>query len=276
MAEIAFYKDSFIAIDAEVVPIQDRAHQFGDGIYEVIRVYNGKPFYLEAHLERLGNSAAAIQLSLPYTLDEIADICHEAVARSAIDEAEIYLQISRGIHSRQHHFPEPTSPVLALTVKEARLVSFKKRMEGLRVLTTEDDRWKNCYIKSLNLLPNVLAKQKAKEHGCDEAIYHENDTVKEGSSSNIFVVKKGLLFTYPPLKGILHGVTRKIVLNLAGELDIETKEEPFSLDFLYEADEVFLSSTSLEIMPVKQVDNQLLPTERPITAKLQELFQKLK
>ncbi|UTR15480.1 aminotransferase class IV [Salipaludibacillus sp. LMS25] len=276
MPEIAFYKDKFVDINDTVVPIQDRAHQFGDGIYEVIRAYNGKPFYLEAHLERLGNSAEAIQIALPYTLDEIADICHEAIARSTILEAEIYIQISRGTYSRQHHFPEATPPVFTLTVKEARFISSEKRTEGFRVLTTEDDRWKNCYIKSLNLLPNVLAKQKAKEHGYDEAVYHENGTVKEGSTSNIFAVKNGLLYTYPPLKGILHGITRKIVITLAGELDIQTKEEPFSLDFLYEADEVFVTSTSLEIMTVKQVDDRLLPTERPITAQLQAHFRQLK
>lgn len=276
MPEIAFYNDSFVDINAKVVPIQERAHQFGDGIYEVIRVYNGRFFYMDEHLQRLQKSADAIELQLPYTLNEIENLCLEGLERSTLKEAEIYIQISRGIYTRQHHFPEPSCAVFTMTIKNARVIPENKRQNGMKVLTTEDDRWKNCYIKSLNLLPNVIAKQKAKVNGFDEAVFHDEGIVKEGCSTNVFVVKNGILHTYPALKGILHGITRSIVLKLASETGIEVVEEPFDMNFLYEADEVFITSTSMEVMPVCQVDDIEFSTVRPVTHKLIEKFQTLK
>jgi len=275
VGEIAYYQDSFIDLDAKVVPIQERAHQFGDGIYEVIRVYGGRPFMLVEHLQRLEKSAAAIELKLPYSLREIETICLQGLERIDFLEAEIYIQISRGIHSRQHYYPDSDCAVFAMTVKHARVISEEKRENGVNVLTTDDERWKNCYIKSLNLLPNVMAKQKAKKNGCEEAIFHEDGTVKEGSASNLFAVKSGKLYTYPALKGILHGITRRVVLDLAEELDIPVEETPFTIDFLYNADEVFLTSTSMDIMPVRQVDDAVMPVKRPYSEKLIKQFQKL-
>lgn len=275
LPEIAYYQDSFVDVNAKVVPIQERAHQFGDGIYEVIRVYGGRPFKLHEHLQRLEKSANAIGLVLPFSMEEIEAICLEGLERSSFPEAEIYLQVSRGIHTRQHYYPDVPCAVYAMTVKHARIIPEEKRVNGVNVLTLEDERWKNCYIKSLNLLPNVMAKQKAKVNSCEEAIFHEDGMVKEGSSSNLFVVKDGKLYTYPALKGILHGITRRVVIDLAAELEMPVEETPFSLDFLYNADEVFLTSTSMDIMPVRQVDEVVLSAERPHSDKLIEQFQKL-
>ncbi|WP_280769797.1 aminotransferase class IV [Salipaludibacillus daqingensis] len=275
MAEIAYYQDTFVDLDAKVVPIQERAHQFGDGIYEVIRVYDGRPFMLDEHLQRLEMSADAIELDLPYTTEEIKDICLDGLEKSELLEAEIYLQISRGIHARQHFYPDSPCAVFAMTVKQAKIIPEEKRQNGVNVMTLEDERWKNCYIKSLNLLPNVMAKQKAKRNRCEEAIFVEEGKVKEGSSSNLFAVKNGTLYTYPALKGILHGITRRVVLDLAKKLPMSVEEAPFTLDFLKNADEVFITSTSMDIMPVRQVDDTVLESERPYTAKLIEQFHKL-
>ncbi|PYZ93651.1 amino acid aminotransferase [Salipaludibacillus keqinensis] len=275
MPEIAYYKDAFVDMDEKVVPIQERAHQFGDGIYEVIRVYNGKPFFMKEHLTRLQKSADAIELQLPYSMKEIESLCDEGLKRSGLADAEIYMQISRGIHPRQHFYPDPACSVFTMTVKQAKVIPEDLRKQGVKVMTTEDVRWKNCYIKSLNLLPNVMAKQKAKVNDCEEAIFHEDGIVKEGCSTNVFVIKDEKLYTYPALKGILHGITRQIILDLAADLEIEAVEEPFDVNFLYDADEAFISSTNMEIMPIRQVDDAKLPSNRPLTVKLIEQFQKL-
>ncbi|RKL65937.1 amino acid aminotransferase [Salipaludibacillus neizhouensis] len=274
MQEIAFYNDQFVDMNEKVVPIQERGHQFGDGIYEVIRVYHGVPFYLDAHMQRLKKSAAAIELQLPFSVAEIKELCMEGLRRSDMEEAEIYMQITRGIHSRQHHYPDQANSVFSMTVRRAKIISSQVRTEGINVLTVEDDRWKKCYIKSLNLLPNVMAKQKAITNGCQEAVYHDNGIVKEGCSSNLFIVKNGVLATYPALDGILHGITRQIVMELAKERNIKVVEKTFTLDDLKQADEAFVTSTNMEIVPLKQVDEDILPTERPISNQLIKAYQR--
>lgn len=274
MQEVAYYHDRFVEMDEKVVPIQERGHQFGDGIYEVIRVYHGVPFYMDEHMKRLEKSAAAIELQLPFSISEIKELCMEGLRRSDMDEAEIYMQITRGIHIRQHHYPDQTSSVFSMTVKGAKIISNKVREEGIKVLTVEDDRWKKCYIKSLNLLPNAMAKQKAITNGCQEAVYHDNGIVKEGCSSNLFIVKNGVLSTYPALDGILHGITRQIVMDIAREKNIKVVEETFTVDELKQADEAFVTSTNMEIVPLKQVDEDLLPTQRPISNDLVKAYQR--
>lgn len=274
MGEIAFYQDRFVHIDEKVVPIQERGHQFGDGVYEVVRVYDGEPFLLKEHMERLVKSAKAIQLQLPYSIEKMEEIMLEGLKRSELKEAEIYIQITRGIHARQHHFPNVSS-VFSMVVRPARDVAEEDKENGVKVLTTEDERWLNCYIKSLNLLPNVMAKQKARENDCFEAILVRDGIVTEGSSTNVFAVKDGVIYTHPATKRILHGITRAQVIQLAEELDILVKEEAFSVDFLKNSDEVFITSTTIEVMPVRQIDDVVLKKANPITRRLMNAFIKL-
>ncbi|WP_088033175.1 D-amino-acid transaminase [Evansella clarkii] len=274
MGEVAFYKDRFVGIEEYVVPIQERGHQFGDGVYEVIRVYGGEPFLMEEHFDRLERSAAAIDLRLPYRREKLKAIVKEALERSEIKEAEIYFQITRGISPRQHHYPE-CDAVFALTVRQAKTLDSIKREEGVPVTIAEDDRWLNCYIKSLNLLPNVMAKQKAMAKGCAEAIYQRDGIITEGSSSNAFAVKDGVIYTHPATRGILHGITRATVIELAKEMDIAVKEEKFDTEFFLNADEVFFTSTSVEVMPVSEADGTRFPETRPVTLKLSDAFKKL-
>lgn len=276
MQEVAYYYDRFVEMDEKVVPIQERGHQFGDGIYEVIRVYHGVPFYMEEHMQRLKKSADAIELELPFDMDKIKELCMEGLRRSEMEDAEIYMQVTRGIHIRQHHYPEQNNSVFSMTVKNAKIIPSDIRNEGVKVMTLEDDRWKNCYIKSLNLLPNAMAKQKAIMNDCLEAVYHDDEgNVKEGCSSNLFIVKNGVLSTYPALNGILHGITRQIVIDLASVENITVREETFTVEQLKKADEAFLTSTNIEILPVKQVDDAILPADRPVSNKLVANFQRL-
>ncbi|MCD8509337.1 MAG: aminotransferase class IV [Bacillus sp. (in: Bacteria)] len=157
MGELAFYNDRFVDINENVVPIQERAHQFGDGVYEVVRVYGGKEFLLDEHLERFEKSADAIDLKFPFSLEKMKEIILEGLSRSGIEDAEIYFQLTRGISPRQHHYPDCPA-VFSMTVKNARAKLDKKR--GGKAITLEDERWLNCYIKSLNLLPNIMANRR--------------------------------------------------------------------------------------------------------------------
>lgn len=273
MPETAYYEDRFVEPGARVVPLEDRGHQFGDGIYEVIRVYNGVPFLLDEHLNRLQISADAIDLELPYALAEIRSICEKSLEKAQLSEAEIYIQVTRGSSPRAHTFPENVQGIMMVAVKHARTVASEKREAGVPVMSIEENRWKFCYIKSLNLLPNVLAKEKAKRHHCHEAVYVDEGIVKEGSSSNIFAVKDGVIYTYPPEQSILHGISRQFVIDLALRLNIEVREEKKSLSFFKSADELFLTSTTMDILAVAFFDDIEYGKDRPVTRKLSAEFQ---
>jgi D-alanine transaminase len=272
--EVAYYGGTFIDIDEKVIPIQERGHQFGDGVYEVIRVYDGHPFMMEEHLDRFEMSAHEILLKMPLTRAEIKEIVAEGLQRSGIKEAEIYIQVTRGIAARNHLFPDVPAQ-LAMTIRQAKQIPAEKRRHGVSVTLLEDERWANCYIKSLNLLPNVIAKQKAVTNGHEEAVLVRDGFVTEGSSSNVFAVKDGILYTTPATKRILHGITRSAVIACAGKLGIPVVEKEMDADFFLSADEAFYTSTSVEIMPIAKIDEKVLPKERLVTNRLYEAYQTL-
>ena len=272
--EVAYYGGTFIDIDEKVVPIQERGHQFGDGVYEVIRVYGGTPFMMEEHLDRLEMSAKEILLNMPLTREKLKAITAEGLQKSGIKEAEIYIQITRGIAPRNHIFPDVPAQ-FAMTIRQAKQFSSEKREQGVSVTLLDDERWSNCFIKSLNLLPNVIAKQKAVTNGHDEAILVRDGKVTEGSSSNVFVVKDDTLYTTPATKKILHGITRAAVITCAQKLGISVVEKDMDVEFFLSADEAFFTSTSVEIMPIAQIDGTVLPAERSLTNKLYEAYQAL-
>lgn len=264
-----FINRSHISIDPE-----DRAYQFGDGVYEVIRVYEGKPFLLKEHLERLQRSAQEIRLSLPYSIEQLEQKLVELAKSDQLVHGNIYIQVSRGVAPRYHGFPKNAQPTLiAYTQKNAR--PMKELTEGVTAITTEDIRWLRCDIKSLNLLGAVLAKQTALDHHCHEAILIRDGIITEGSSTNIFVVKDQQLYTHPANHLILHGITRQVTIEIAEKLQIPVNEVPFDQPFLLSSDEVFLTSTTMEICPIIKVDQQVIGDGKPgkITRQLQEEFE---
>lgn len=252
--ELGYYNGKFVDLDERVIPIDERGHQFGDGVYEVIRFYDGKPFMLTEHLERLITSSEAIKLPITESIRDFEELILSAVEKSQLTNCNVYLQITRGIAVRTHTFPDvPVS--ISMTVREAKPLSEEIREKGVKAITCEDERWANCFIKSLNLLPNVLAKQAAYDAGGYEAILVRNGSVTEGSSSNVFIVKEGTIYTAPLSKHILSGITRIAVKRLAEDLSIPFVEKSFSETELLQADEVFLTSTSVEILPVVQIND---------------------
>ncbi len=253
---VAYARGQFVDPGAAVIPIEDRAHQFGDGIYEVIRVFEGRPLLLDDHMERYEISARAIKLPLDRSLDELRQLVVDAVARSQLKDAQVYVQLSRGLARREHAFPAVPSH-LSLTVRPLNDADFYRvREHGNRVMFTEDVRWRYCYIKSLNLLPNVMAKQAALDAGYDDAVFVRDGYVTECSSSNIAIVKDGVFYTHPATERVLHGVTRRFALAYLKDAGIPVKEEAFTPDDLLHADEVFTLNTIAEFSPVVEVEGR--------------------
>ena len=254
------------------VDVEDRGYQFGDGVYEVIRVYNGKLFAGDMHLERLMDSAREIELKMPFTVEELKDQAIRLIEENGLDCGTIYMQVTRGASPRDHAFPDGVDPVFIAYTKEAAYPGEMK--PGVKAVTTEDLRWLRCNIKSLNLLGNILAKQQAVKAGCAEAIQHRGDTVTEGSSSNVAIVTGGVLKTHPATNLILNGITRRIMLQLCKENGISFSEEPFTVAEMKSADEVLYSSTSVEITPIINIDGQPVGNgvPGPVTQKLEQLF----
>lgn len=273
--ELGYVNGKFVSLDEKVIPIDERGHQFGDGVYEVIRFYGGKPFMLAEHLERLMKSAKAIRLPVTQSADDFRQIISTAVEKSGLSDCYVYLQITRGIAKRNHLFPDvPVS--VTMTVREATPLAAEVREKGVSAITREDERWANCYIKSLNLLPNILAKQEAHDAGAFEAILIRDGVVTEGSSSNVFIVKNGTVITPPLSKHILAGITRMAILNILKETGIPYEEKNFSEKELLGADEVFITSTTSEVLPVVSINGLPVGSGKPgeLTKWIYKEFQK--
>lgn len=257
-----------------IIHIEDRGFQFGDGVYEVIRIYNGKPFTLKEHIDRLYASAQKIYMEIPYSKQEITDLIINLLEQENASTCNLYLQISRGVVPRNHVIPETASPTLiGYLMPGTRPVDLMKT--GGKAVITEDLRWHYCDIKSISLLGAVLAKKKATDAGCLEAILHRDGIITEGSSTNIWMVQNGKLFTHPANQFILNGITRQKVISLLDFNQLPYEEIGFTVEQLQNADELFLTSTTMEIIPIVEVDGVKIGNGTPgdVTRKLQTLFE---
>ncbi|MBP1947398.1 D-amino-acid transaminase [Virgibacillus litoralis] len=266
---------NFVHRDNLTYPYEERGLQFGDGVYEVIRIYNGKYYLLEEHINRLFRSAEAIKIELPFSKDEITTLLQELLEKNSMStDGKLYMQASRGTAPREHTFPTDV-PANVYAYMEDFPRNLKNLSDGVSTITRRDVRWENCYIKSLNLLPNVIAKQEAKENGSYEAILHKDGVVTECSSSNVYLVKDGKVYTHPTTNNILHGCVRMRIEKFARDFDIPLIEEPFSISDIATADELFLSSSTSEVLPIVKVDNDTISNGRPgkITKRLQEAYE---
>lgn len=274
--EWVYLNGRFVPYAEAVIPVEDRGNVLADGIYEVIRFYEGRPFLLEAHLDRLAASARALQLPLPVPREELRRVIVETVHREGLADAALYLQVSRGPAPRTHAFPEEVKPTWFLLARPAERPDAAKLAAGVKVILTPDLRWHRSDIKSISLLPNVLAKEEARRQGAFEAVFVREGRVTEGSSSNCFAVLDGRVRTHPKGPHILGGITRDLVIRLAKEAGYEVLEEAFTQEELLTAEEVFLSGTTTEVMPVTRIDDRQVGAGRPgpVTRRLQELFER--
>ncbi|MEW9672787.1 D-amino-acid transaminase [Ammoniphilus sp. 3BR4] len=270
------YNDRLVDREEVRIDIEDRGYQFGDGVYEVVSIYGGQIFRLQEHLDRFEYSANQIGITLPVSLENLKENLHKLMEVHELKNGQIYFQVTRGYAPRNHPFPDPAHPVLTgYVTRKPRPVELMEK--GVSVIVTEDIRWLRCDIKSLNLLGSVLAKQKAAEQGGYEAIQHRDGIVTEGSASNLFMVRDGKLYTHPLGNLILGGITRIVVLEIAKKLNIEVVETPFTLEDLAQADELFLTSTTSEIMPIVTIDGKPVKNgiRGSVTKQLQEEFNSL-
>ena len=207
--ELGFFDGEFISLNERRVELEDRGYQFGDGIYEATHIYNGKCFALERHLARCRRSLRELRIPVTYMDEELTAIHNDIIEKSGIKDGSIYFQITRGIAKRTHYFPDKVVPLLSMTIREG-TPNAKNQKEGIRCMFFEDIRWLRCDIKTINLLGNVLAKQAGHEKGLQGTIQYRKDTnlVTEGSSSNFFIVKDGVIWTHPLDHLVLPGVTR--------------------------------------------------------------------
>lgn len=269
MKNLAYYNGRITSIEDMMIPANDRGFYFGDGIYEVAMVFNHKIFALEDHLERMESSAAMVQIQLPAPREEIGRLLGELALKVESPCQFLYWQITRGTSPRNHLFPDPQKVTSNLYV-------YSKPWGGVemsdtyRLISVDDTRFLHCNIKTLNLLPNVMASQKAKEAGCNEAVFVRDGYVTEGSHSNVSIIKDGVFITHPLDNLILPGTERKHMLAYCKELGIPAQERAFTLEELAEADEIIVSSTSHPSMRAMELNG------RPVGMKNPELVEKLR
>ncbi|MES5394615.1 D-amino-acid transaminase [Bacillus amyloliquefaciens] len=263
-------------IDREeaAVDIEDRGYQFGDGVYEVIRVYNGALFGLREHIVRLFRSAAEIGIALPFSAEDIEWDLQKLVQENKLIDGGVYIQTTRGKAPRKHQYDkglEPQTTAYTFSVKKPE----NEQKAGAQAITAEDKRWLRCDIKSLNLLYNVMIKQKAYEAGAYEAVLIRDGAVTEGTSSNVYAVINGTVRTHPANELILNGITRIKLLELMKEHGIEVREKPLTEDELRGADEIFISSTTSELIPIVTLDGKPVGSGAPgpVAKTILEAFQ---
>ena len=241
MPKTVFYNGKFYKRGRRILPISDRSIFFGDAVYDAMIGRGGGIFLLDEHLERLLSNAKRIGLVSRYTVAQLRDILYNVVKKSRLSEYFLYIQLSRRSSERAHAYPADHGTALLVTAKEHSMPSPERR---LRLISVEDRRYGYCDVKTVNLLPNVMAAHAADSVGCDEAVFVRDGTVTECAHSNISILNGGVLKTHPDSPCILPGIAKKRLLAVASEMGIPTVEEPFTLEELYSADEVLVTSTT--------------------------------
>ncbi len=274
MKEIVYLNNQYLPKEDAVISMNDRGFQFADGVYEVIKFYKGIPFRIEEHMMRLVHSLNAIKINYP-DVANLKNICSNLLQKNMLNNTDsgIYIQITRGSHQRMHAFPEGITPTLCM---EAFEMPARKELlqKGIKVITRPDIRWLRCDIKSVSLLGNVLMIQEATELGAKECILVRDKKVTEATHSNALGVKNGSIITHPDSTYILPGITKGAVKDICRMYNIEFKEQPFTEKEIYTLDELFLSGTGNEIMPVIRVNETNIGngSPGPVTRMIQTHF----
>ena len=266
MTRIANVDGAYLPFDQAGVHIEDRGYQFADGIYEVFALIDGQMLDVDAHLKRLELSLEKINLASPVSYSALLVILNETIRANNIRDGLVYMQITRGRAARNHAYPAVSQPVLSVTVRPINETHRRHVAEtGIKVISTEDQRWKRCDIKSISLLPNVMAKQAAVEAGAQEAWMIDGEGfVTEGASTTAWIVdESGKLRTRPLANDILDGITRQMLLSLIDELQLELDETPFTIDEAYSSNEAFSTASSLIVMPIIEIDGHKVGNGKP-------------
>lgn len=268
MSRIAYVNGAYVPHQSATTHIEDRGYQFADGVYEVIALVAGKLLDLDPHLDRLEYSLNELQIESPVSRPALKHILQILLQKNRLYDGMVYIQITRGVAPRYHEFPVKPQPMLVMTCRYVCPAKIARvREQGVRVISLQDMRWSRPDIKSISLLPNILGKQKAIDNGAYEAILiNRNGHITETNSTNFWIIpKKGVLQTYPASNDILNGITRQRLMKLVAPLNIEVKEQPFTLAEALKAEEAFLSSSVSGIVPVIQIDDHKVGQGQPGT-----------
>uniref|UniRef100_UPI003BAB89D1 D-amino-acid transaminase n=1 Tax=Stappia sp. TaxID=1870903 RepID=UPI003BAB89D1 len=267
MSRVAYVNGRYVRHAEAAVHIEDRGYQFADGVYEVCEIWNGRIVDARRHLDRLERSLSELSIRMPMGRAALEMILREVVRRNLVHDGLVYIQVTRGVARRDHVFPSAdTPPALVVTARSARPEVAEKAAEaGVGVISVPENRWDRVDIKTVGLLPNVLAKQKAKEAGAKEAWFIDRDGfVTEGGSTNAWIVTKdNVLVTRPADHGILKGITRQVVLDMVEKKGLAFEERPFTLEEAREAKEAFITAASTLVMPVVSLDGKPVGNGHP-------------
>jgi D-alanine transaminase len=260
---LVYLNGTFTPLSEAKISVLDRGFIFGDGIYEVIPIYARAMFRAEQHLARLFRSLAAIGITNPHTKPEWIDLIQQVIKQHPSDDQMVYLQVTRGVAKRAHAFPADVTPTVFIMSNPLVLPSEANRANGIACVSMEDKRWLRCEIKSISLLGNVLAAQYAAEHEATETIQFRDDFLTEGSSSNVWIVKDGVLMAPPKDNLILEGIRYSLLEEMCASLEIPFTARKISRAEVFAADEVLLTSASKEVLPVVSIDGKTIGAGRP-------------
>ncbi len=274
-SSICYLNGDFLPLEEARVSVLDRGFIFGDGIYEMIPAFSGHAFRLQEHLQRLQNSLDAVHIRNPHSLEEWSQLIHAVIEKNRTGHQAIYLQVTRGVAHRDHAFPDVSEPTVFIMSNP---LPVSREVKPVSATILEDPRWNNCDIKAISLLPNVLLRQKARERGAYEAILIRDGLLTEGAASNVFIVRDGIVRTSPKDSRILPGITRDLIVELLHKHEIPCEEREITEADVRAADEIWLTSSTREIVPVTQLDGVSVGTGEPgpVWRQTVELYQSFK
>lgn len=268
MKNLGYYNGKFGEIEEMSIPMNDRVCFFGDGVYDATYSRNYKIFTLDEHVDRLYNSASLLGMNIAESKDEMKSILNEMVSKMDTGENFVYWQVTRGSGLRNHVFPENAKTNLWITISHRDIVDTYKKV---KLITMEDTRFLHCNIKTLNLIPSVIASEKAKQAGCDETVFHRGDRVTECAHSNVHIIKDGVFITAPTDNLILPGIARAHLIKACRKLGIPVSETPFTVAELMDADEIIISSAGSLCLAAEEIDGKKAGGRAPeILKKLQD------
>lgn len=263
MSQIVYLNGKFLPIEQAFVPVLDRGFIFGDGIYEVIPVYSHRPFRLDEHLVRLQHSLDSVRIDNPYDNEEWSRLIRELIARNEPEDQYVYLHITRGVAKRDHAFPKDAVPTVFMMSNPLVIAPRELFESGVAAISAIDNRWDRCDIKAISLLPNVLLRQLAIDAGATETVMFRDGILTEGSASNIFAVENGVILAPPKDNHMLPGITYDLVLELAVANGIPVEVGKFDQARIRQADELWLTSSTKEVLAITMLDGQPIASGKP-------------
>jgi D-alanine transaminase len=277
VSDVLYFNGRFTTTDERLLGVEDRGFQFGDAIYEVFKFIGRRPIFLPEHYRRMQRSLREIEIPSPWDEARFAAVTRELLDRTAFPDGIVYVQVTRGETERVHAFPDAMTPTVLAYSRRFQFPDAAAKERGIGIITTADIRWKQCHVKSVNLLANMLAKKKAQRAGALEALFIGDGIVHEGASSNFFAVRDGRVITHPLDEHILPGVVRDQTIRLALAAKIRVDERPLREDELFDLDEAFMTNTTSGVMPVVEIDGRVIGNSRrgEITTTLQRMLDDL-